>query len=255
MADEIQPPPLPGAASAPPRTSTIAIVGLVLAVLSFLCVPIVTVIPAIICGHVAWSKIRKSGGALQGKGIALAGLILGYLAIPWAALQIWFLAGMIQGERDRLHDLEIKRQELVSEDARLKVTTTGFWVKRTDLNPQAALQAANKAEEMYIMVIGDAKSTVPNMTLQQHHQLTRDHMLQRMENSSATNTVSVTIDGHPALQDEVSGTQSGTLLTFLHTTVDAGDSFQQVLAWTLRSRWHKHNEELRNVTNSFHSEE
>ena len=143
----------------------------------------------------------------------------------------------------------------VSDDAKLKVTTSGFWVKRTDLNSQAQLQAANKAGEMYVIVIGDAKSTVPNMTLQQHHQLTRDHMLQRMENSSATATVSVNIDGHPALQDEVSGTQSGTALTFLHTTVDEGDSFEQVLAWTLRSRWHKHNEELRNVTNSFHSGE
>src|SRR5256885_12955033 len=152
MADETQPPPLPGSALIAPRTSPIAIVGLVLAVLSFLCVPIVTVIPAIICGHVAWSKIRKSGGALQGKGIALAGLIVGYLAIPWAALQIWFLAGMIQGERDRLHDLEIKRQELVSDDARLKVTTTGFLVERTDLNPQAALPAANKAEALYVRV-------------------------------------------------------------------------------------------------------
>ena len=253
MADETQP-PMPGATSTAPRISTVAIVGLVLAILSFLCVPIVPVIPAIICGHVAWSKIRKSHGALQGKGIALAGLIVGYLAVLWAALQIWFLAGMIQGERDRLHDLEIKRQELVSDDAKLKVTTSGFWVKRTDLNPQAKLQAANKAEEMYVMVIGDAKSSVPTMTLQQHHQLTRDHMLQRMENSSATDTLSVIIDGHPALQDEVSGTQSGTNLTFLHTTVDEGDSFQQILAWTLKSRWEKHHEELRNVTNSFHSE-
>src|SRR5438105_11109326 len=220
---EQAPPPLPGAVSAAPRISPIAIVSVVLAVLSFLCVPIVAVIPAIICGHVAWSKIRKSGGALQGKGIALTALILGYLAIPWAVLQIWFLAGMIQGERGRLHDLAIKRQELVSEDSKLKITTSGFWVKRTDLNPQAALQAANKAEEMYVMVIGDAKSTVPDMTLQQHHQLTRDHMMQKMTNASTTVPISTTIDGHPALQDQVNGTTQGANLIFLHTTVDEGD--------------------------------
>jgi len=35
--------------------------------------------PAVICGHIAWSKIRKSGAALRGKGIATAGLILGYI--------------------------------------------------------------------------------------------------------------------------------------------------------------------------------
>ena len=256
MADEIPPPvPIQAAPSASRlRIAPTAIISLVLAVLSFACLPILPVIPAIICGHLGWSKINKSGGVLGGKGIALAGLIIGYLAVPWAVLQVWFLAGMIQGERGRLHDLAVEKKEIASDDNKLKVTTSGFWVKSSDLNQQAALQAACKSEEMYVIVIGDAKSSVPNITLPQHHQLTREHMLQKMEDSSATQPVSVTIDGHPALQDEVSGTQSGTHLTFLHTTVDADDSFQQILAWTLKSRWQKHKDELRDVTNSFKSE-
>src|SRR5205814_4351566 len=96
-----------------------------LAFLSFACIPIFPVIPAIVCGRVAWSKITKWAGALHGKGIAIVGLIVGYLAIPWAVLQVWFLVGMIQGERGRLHDLAIKRQEITSEDAKLRVTTSG----------------------------------------------------------------------------------------------------------------------------------
>src|SRR6266550_6348467 len=149
MADQPAP-PVPSSIPAPaPRIAPMAIVSVVLAVLSFLCIPIFPVIPAIVCGHVAWSKISKSGGALQGKGIAIVGLIVGYLAIPWAVLQVWFLAGMIQGERGRLHDLAIKRQEITSEDAKLRVTTSGFWVK-TDLNKDATLQVANKSEDMYL---------------------------------------------------------------------------------------------------------
>src|SRR6266571_4450245 len=118
MADQTPPPRSAQAASgaAAPRMAPMAIVSVVLAVLSFACIPIVAVIPAIVCGHVAWSKISKSGGALRAKGIAIVGLIVGYLAIPWAVLQVWFLV-MIQGERDRLHDLAIKRQEITSEDA------------------------------------------------------------------------------------------------------------------------------------------
>jgi len=256
MADETPPPlPMQAVPSAPgPRIAPTAIVSLVLAVISFACLPIMPVIPAIVCGHLAWSGLNKSGGVVGGKGVALAGLIIGYLAIPWAILQVWFLAGMIQGERGRLHDLAIEKKEIASDDNKLKVTTSGFWVKSSDLNHQAALQAACKSEEMYLIVISDAKSTVPNITLPQHHQLTREHMLQKMEDSSATQPVSVIIAGHPALQDEVSGTQSGTHLTFLHTTVDADDSFQQILAWTLKSRWQKHKDELRDVTNSFKSE-
>jgi len=36
----------------------------------------------------------------------------------------------------------------------------------------------------------------------------------------------VTIDDHPALQDELTGTEKGTNVVFLHTTVDDGDHFQ-----------------------------
>jgi hypothetical protein len=234
--------------------SPMALVSLALAILSFACLPIVAVIPAIVCGHIAWSKIRKSGGALRGKEVALAGLIVGYLAVPWAVLQVWFLAGMIQGERGRLHDLAIKRQEISSDNGNLKVTTSGFWVKRTDLNKKASLQAAYKDKEMYLIVITDPKSTAPNMTLEQHHQMTRDHMLQTMKNSSATQSISTSADGHPAMQDQITGIENGASVVFLHTTVDDGGNYQQIMAWTLKSRWQSHQQELREVTESFHSE-
>jgi len=77
-----------------------------------------------------------------------------------------------------------------------------------------------------------------------------------MKNASATQPVSVTIDSHPALQDELTGTEKGTNVVFLHTTVDDGDHFQQILAWTLKSRWQKPRTHsgLREVTGSFHSD-
>jgi uncharacterized protein DUF4190 len=254
MADEITPPALPATTPSAPRVSASAIVSLVLAILSFACLPIVAVIPAIVCGHVAWSRITRSGGAVIGKGIAIAGLIIGYLAIPWAVLQVWFLAGMIQGERERLHDLKVKREEIRSDDGKLSISASGFWLKMSDLNKKAPLQAGYKSNDMYVMVITDPKDTVPDMTLEQHHQITREHMLQKMENSSATQAASVTIDGHPAFQDELSGKQEGANLVFLHTTVDEGDAYQQILAWTTESHWPKQNQELREVTNTFHSE-
>ena len=56
-----------------------------------------------------------------------------------------------------------------------------------------------------------------------------------------------------ALQDELTGTEKGTDDVFLHTTVDDGDHFQQILAWTLKSRCQKQNQQLREVTASFRS--
>lgn len=55
-----------------------AIASLVLGILSvlFCCF---TGVPAIMCGHLARGKIRRSGGAFSGHGMATAGLVLGYV--------------------------------------------------------------------------------------------------------------------------------------------------------------------------------
>ena len=75
-----------------------------------------------------------------------------------------------------------------------------------------------------------------------------------MKNASASEPVPLAIDGHPAMQDEISGTEKGTNVVFLHTTVDDGDHFQQILAWTLKSRWQQQNQLLREITRTFRSE-
>jgi hypothetical protein len=69
--------------------------------------------------------------------------------------------------------------------------------------------------------------------------------------------------GHPVLQDELSGTEKGTNVVFLHTTVDDGDHFQPRMLLlanrfgvrgTLKSRWQQQNELLREITRTFRSE-
>ena len=187
--------------------------------------------------------------------MAIAGLIVGYAAIPFGVLGGIMLVDMIRSERVRLQELAVSKKEIASEDGKLKVTTSGFWVQRTDLNKRASLQASRKDKDLHLIVITDPKSSLPDMTLEQHHQTTRDRMLKEMTNSSATAPTSVTIDGHPALQDEISGTEKGAILTFIHTTVDDDESFHQILAWTLKSRFLANKSELSKITNSFRSEE
>ena len=75
-----QPPPaIPLQASS--KTSALAVSSLILGILSLTCFYIISGIPAVICGHVAYSRIGRSGGALEGRGLALGGLITGYIGI------------------------------------------------------------------------------------------------------------------------------------------------------------------------------
>jgi Domain of unknown function (DUF4190) len=261
MADETTPPTPPTSPSPPPsarHTAPIAIWSLVLAILSFTCGWLFTAIPAVICGHIARSKIRKAGGTLGGMGAATAGLVLGYIAlvlnVALFVMGIPLLVSMIQSERERLQHLAIERKEIASDDGKLKVTTSGFWVKRSDLNKEASLQAAYKDKELYLIVITDAKADLDDFTLEKHHQLTRDRMLRKLKNASGTEPISLTIDGHPAFQDELSGTEGRTNVVFLHTTVDDGEHFQQILAWTLKSSWPQQNQLLREITATFRIE-
>jgi hypothetical protein len=71
-----------------PANSALAIWSLVLGVLSVLCFTVFTGIPAVICGHMARGRIKRSPGTLGGDGMALAGLITGYLGIAWGLVFI-----------------------------------------------------------------------------------------------------------------------------------------------------------------------
>ena len=84
--NETTPPPL--ASATQPKTSALAIWSLVLGILSLICFSIFAAIPGVICGHKALSKIKRSAGALTGKGLAIAGLVTGYLGIAWAIFVI-----------------------------------------------------------------------------------------------------------------------------------------------------------------------
>lgn len=84
---QLTPPAAPTGAA---RTDGKAIASLVLGLLGL--VICIAGIPAIILGHIARSNIANSKGQLKGGGMALAGLILGYLTV--AALPILIIAAI-----------------------------------------------------------------------------------------------------------------------------------------------------------------
>jgi Domain of unknown function (DUF4190) len=84
--NETIPPSLEG--MSPPKTSALAIWSLVLGILSLVCFSIFAAIPGVICGHKALSRIKYSGGRISGQGLAIGGLVTGYLGIAWAIIFI-----------------------------------------------------------------------------------------------------------------------------------------------------------------------
>ena len=71
--------------------STAAIVSLSFGAASWLLLPFLAAIVAVVAGHLARGEICRSGGAIDGDGMALAGLLLGYANLTACALTILLL--------------------------------------------------------------------------------------------------------------------------------------------------------------------
>ncbi len=105
------PPPVPGSpAQAPPRTGTktdgMAIASLVLGLI--LCLGALTGIPAMILGFLSHGRINKSEGRLGGKGMAIAGIVLGTVGILVTVGQIVIVLPAISAARTSAMELRSK---------------------------------------------------------------------------------------------------------------------------------------------------
>ena len=87
-------------------TNALAIAALVCGIAAF--ATGITCIPAIICGHMARGQIRRTGE--QGDGLAVAGLILGYVSIVLfivAVVAIVLVASKAGGAVSQAHTVSV----------------------------------------------------------------------------------------------------------------------------------------------------
>lgn len=90
-----QAPAWQGSAYVPTPTSGLAIASLICGIVGLvLCMffPGIPNIAAVICGHMALSRIRNSPVPIEGRGMAIAGLITGYVGIGMIVISLLFFA-------------------------------------------------------------------------------------------------------------------------------------------------------------------
>ena len=85
----VSPPPSPAPypAPAPRQTSALAITSLVSGILGWTLLPFLGSIAAVICGHMARAEIRRDPN-IEGDGMAVAGLVLGWVSIALGVLTL-----------------------------------------------------------------------------------------------------------------------------------------------------------------------
>lgn len=68
------------------RTHTLAVLSLAFGLLAWFGLPVVGAVVAVVTGHVALNEIRRAPDAYEGRGMALTGIILGWLNLALSAL-------------------------------------------------------------------------------------------------------------------------------------------------------------------------
>jgi hypothetical protein len=144
-------------------------------------------------------------------------------------------------------------KQIRSGDGAIGLSIPGGWAERKDLNPVQTLGVANILEEKYVVVIVDLKSELqPGTSLEQVAQFTRDILLQNATNEQIirTSPPGTMVAGYPAVETIVSAVVTGIDAQYIHTMLDAGDRYVQIVGWTLRDRFDRNEAELREVITS-----
>ena len=136
---------LPVAALAP-ETSGLAIGSLICGILFFI---FPSAIAAVVMGHISRAEIRRSGGRKTGEGMALAGLVLGYIGvsiIPILIIAAIAIPNLLQSKMSANEAAAIAMLEALTESSVMYSTTHGgFPHTISDLRPSAGSPASSSS--------------------------------------------------------------------------------------------------------------
>lgn len=212
---------------------------------------------ALIFGIVALVKIGNSAGRLKGKGKAIAGIILGglsFILVPLISIVAAIVIPNLIAAKEKADKIQsvLETKEVVSIDGISRVDIPGDWEVRTDLNDDASIQVANARKEQYLVVLTDSKIDFDDISVEEHSQMTRQHILEKADNGQIVGEPKhFEINGQAAVQYEIHGSVDKLKVVYLHVTVEGKEHFHQILAWTLASMLSKNKPVLESVINTF----
>lgn len=142
-------------------------------------------------------------------------------------------------------------QVLKSWDGAFQVTVPPGWRTDRDLHEKADLGVSKRTEENYLVVLSESTQDFTDMDLQRHSDATLKTILGSLKSSNVGPVLRMSVAGQPALQYEIAGVSGNLKVKYLHTTVELGGYYHQILAWTLASRWDRNKDGLRAAVLSF----
>jgi hypothetical protein len=153
------------------------------------------------------------------------------------------------------------RGVLKATDGRSEITLPAGWIEDRALHGEAQIQASHPQKQLYVLVLSEAKADLVEIpTLERHSEVTRGILTGNLTNPQVTGpTQVIQINDQPATQYQITGTiryeTDGNVeninATYLHTTVETSDRYNQILVWTLPESFAANEAELQQMIASF----
>lgn len=139
---------------------------------------------------------------------------------------------------------------VTSEGGNLQMKIPDSWREDKSLNASADLQASNRVQEAYALVIADSKQDFGNRTLNDFAEIAKENFLKGITTPSLSGPRSLTINGKQAVRYQIDGTADNVKVTYLLTLLETDSRYLQVIAWSLPERLTKNRPVLESITAS-----
>jgi|GEM_PF-2955695 len=108
------------------------------------------------------------------------------------------------------------------------------WEAEPELNPVAQIQAANRQQQMYLIVRAQPRADLEDMTKEEFSERSRAQLkaqLTEVEEVGPSEAITQ-VGAFDAVQYEIRGANNEISVVYLHTTVETPERFTQILTWT-----------------------
>lgn len=188
---------------------------------------------------------RRPWGTIRG-GSNRAGVVLGALL----ALAVLALSACGGGSEPTPKNTNALTKTITSEGGNLQMKIPDSWREDESLNASADLQASNRVQEAYALVIADSKQDFGNRTLKDFAEIAKENFLKGITTPTLSEPRSLTINGKEAVRYQIDGTADNVKVTYLLTLMETESRYLQVIAWSLPEQLTKNRPVLESVTAS-----
>ncbi|MFM7221417.1 MAG: hypothetical protein ACKO21_14645 [Nodosilinea sp.] len=213
-------------------------------------------------GCLAWGRIIP--GLTGAVGRRLTPLVVMILTLSLTGCRTLGLPSLVKqpeatSTSNQFLERSVQGDRVVSKILPVRLRLRPGWQEApaNSLHDRADLQVYHPGQQIYLVVLGESKATVPAGTLEQ--QASRYLALLESGLTAPVSTPARTgvsqIANFPAVQYELQGQVLGQEVSYLHTTLEVGDHYYQVVIWTAKNKAVANREEMGKIVQGFDSDQ